>query len=291
MPGNEYMELQVQRNVSTAERREAYAGHRERLTRLILNSPLRASGTGSTVDRSLALLGAGNGNDVDLERLASSFQKIALFDLDGAAVSTAIGQLPEGVRNQVSAHVPCDLAGLVDCFTDKNGRRPSDDSQIQKYVEALAAHDVPELRQFDVVVSCCMLSQLVEMIGMLISASHPRFVELVLEARWQHCKLVCNGLLVDGTGLVITDFVSSKTLPGLAKLSEQQLPLAMQRTIDDRNFFTGTNIAAIHHDFQRRDPLARMTKCVTPLRPWRWDLGDRLFFVSGIRFQRVGVGD
>src|SRR5262245_33792508 len=84
---------------------ELYGGHRERVTQAVLDLG-RGGGR-------LCLLGAGNCNDVDLDRLAAAYREIHLVDIDAAAVARAVGRQAPAVRARLFAHAPVDLTGIL----------------------------------------------------------------------------------------------------------------------------------------------------------------------------------
>src|ERR1700733_9307107 len=74
-----FADRQIQLNRATEKSADRFAPHRRRGTALAL----RAEGGPA------AVLGAGNGNDVDLPALASRFEQVHLVDLDGEALRRA----------------------------------------------------------------------------------------------------------------------------------------------------------------------------------------------------------
>ncbi|MFT5326875.1 MAG: hypothetical protein ACI8P0_004758, partial [Planctomycetaceae bacterium] len=72
---------QRRRNEESRDAWHRYARHRERVTELLLGTVSDTSlECDSTRTRRLCLLGAGNCNDVDLKRLAETFDEIHLVD-------------------------------------------------------------------------------------------------------------------------------------------------------------------------------------------------------------------
>src|SRR4051794_40998594 len=102
----------VRRNVTTRERWEAMASHRAHVMRLLIEARAsiapQSKPSSGTVDpesgtsaASLCVLGVGNGNDIDLSELATSFERIAFVDLDDSTLKRTISRLEPGVRTQV----------------------------------------------------------------------------------------------------------------------------------------------------------------------------------------------
>ena len=91
------------------DHRELYTSHRQHLTDLLLRACPKAGGR-------LALLGAGNGNDVDLQALLSVFGEVHLVDIDRQAIASARGKLAEDLQPKVFFHAPVDLSGLLNVW-------------------------------------------------------------------------------------------------------------------------------------------------------------------------------
>ena len=85
----------------------------------------------------VAILGAGNCNDLDLVQLASECGEIHLFDLDREAMEDAL--LRQGVSERPDIHLrdDLDLSGLSDSESGKAGKPAPD---------------------FDLVVSACVVA-------------------------------------------------------------------------------------------------------------------------------------
>src|SRR5262245_18068268 len=82
-----------------------YATHRTRLTAAILDLP--------PGDGRIALLGAGNCNDLDLAGIAASYRDVHLVDVDAAALAGAIARCDPTVRARLHPHAPVDLSALM----------------------------------------------------------------------------------------------------------------------------------------------------------------------------------
>src|SRR4051812_14797742 len=81
-----------------------FASHRTRQTELALQA-----GGGR-----LAVLGAGNCNDLDLPALAERFREIHLVDLDREALERALGRQPPEVQQALVLHAPVDVTGALE---------------------------------------------------------------------------------------------------------------------------------------------------------------------------------
>lgn len=250
-------ETHFQRNRVTRGDWDDFASHRERVTEAIL-----AAGDGT-----LCVLGAGNGNDLDLARLSDHFDRITLVDLDSEALDHCLASQGKEISERITTVAGVDLSGILDSLGDG-------------MVETIGRAGHPtglNLAKHDVVVSTCLLTQMIDSVANAIGPDDPRFVELVLALRDGHLQLLLDLTHSGGTALLITDLVSSSTLPQLAGVPEEQLESLLARAIADRNFFTGVNPGVLARQFGL---LGGGTPEIH--RPWRWMMGNRTYAVCAI---------
>jgi hypothetical protein len=250
---------------------EPMSAHRQRVTREIL----RIGGRGR-----LRVFGAGNCNDLDLPLLVEAFESIDLVDVDAAAVEG--GLRGQGLQANERIHVE----GGVD-FSGLSRALANDARDVQTFVGDLAEgirQSFPgELPQADVVVSTCVLSQLIE--GVAIAATSegdPR--ERAVAVRDQHMDLLLGSTASRGSALLVADLVSSDTAPELRTCPDAMLSRLRDQLIARHNYFHGTNPHAIEQTVTRRHAatVARLER--RP--PWKWSLGERVFLVNALRMER-----
>ena len=108
--------------------------------------------------------------------------------------------------------------------------------------------------------------------------------ELVLAVRDGHLHKLVNLVQVGGRGLLVTDFVSSDSLPDLADVPKRELPRLACRAIVRHNFFTGTNPLALLAWF-RQAAMAGDIDLPQLVGPWRWWVGlARAYLVVAVMF-------
>jgi hypothetical protein len=273
---NRISNVHRERNDDSRHRWDCFASHRRRVTKLLVAAC--AGGQGR-----LCVLGAGNCNDLDLSTLVEAYSKVHLVDLDESAVGGGIASQGKSSSDQIQVHGGIDLAGCNEITGDwVFGKSPAD-TELQRCVDKIATHVVPQLPgQFDVVASVCLLTQLFDSISLGLSEDHPRFLELLMCVRLRHLRLIFEQLRPGGTAILITDFVSSVTYPPLATTSEDDLPALASQLITARNFFTGTNPAALHSLFETDAVVAPQVCQLDVSRPWLWDFGPRAYAVCAI---------
>ena len=279
---NALTDLQVRRNEASADRWELAEQHRRRVTELVLNLCELSSPT-------LCVLGAGNCNDVDLKTLRQKFVGIDLVDIDAAA-------LEQGVERQGCVHDSairrvggCDITGIWPELADCAEKQPANDDQVAELVDR--AVDWPGLGErgtYSVVVSLCVLSQLIDGVVRSVGESHPRFFELVAAVRLRHLRLLEELLAASGTGLLITDFVSSDTAPQLPNLTGNELSQTLLKMIEEQNFFSGLNPFRVQAVLAEDDQLRGSISSIRCAEPWLWNFGPRHYGVAAICFRKDG---
>jgi len=257
-------------NHQTASNWGHYAAHRQSLSQLLCVG---------TPGMRLCVLGAGNCNDLDFEALSAWYSEITLVDLDLEAVTRAIERQPMAVRSLLRLRAPVDFGG----FDEAVARGPTDPAAPQALAEAVA-RDVG-VRDFDVVCSACVLSQLIDQVAQRFGSEPERCFSQALLTRALHINLMLILLRTGGRGVLVSDMVSSDSAPSLLSAPAQGLPKLMAQLVADKNFFTGLNPFAL----LKSDPqLAPLIARVVWHAPWLWQLAARRVYLTiACSFQRA----
>ncbi len=200
--------LSKQANASSREAWDRFAPHRKRVMALFPEGPL---GT-------LALLGAGNCNDVELGALCERASLVHLVDLDDEATRRAIDRLPEALRGRVREHV-LDLTGLgreLESFREAPPKVEVFDGLADRVFAALSA----ALGPADVVLSSCVLSQIAWTFQSVLGPGHPALDLATNVAVGSHLASAARLLAPGGALLVAVDTLTDERYP-LAALIER----------------------------------------------------------------------
>jgi len=284
-------EQQSKFNANTRSQWKSFENHRKHSSKAICEAKKYLPLTWA--EPTIAVLGAGNGNDLELQTIAESFSKIHLFDFDPTALEHLKTQhlSDPSISNSVVIEPPVDLSGisaeldnLPPKLTDSWASEVSDKARQVKEV-------LPE-RQFDLVVSTSLTTQLLSGVVNSLGDDSPYKNFMMLAIRDGHLKLMENLIRPGGAGVLITDFVSSDTLPELTTIDNapESVLATARKAIDQRNFFTGTNPWAM------KDALAKLIAedpfepwSIAP--PWRWKIGEqRSYLVTAINFSKPLAG-
>jgi hypothetical protein len=269
-------------NAGTDAHWALYTPHRARVAEVI-GAALAAHEGGR-----LCVLGAGNCNDLRLADLARCVGEIVLVDIDEEALERgfvgAFGQRP-GERD---LDVPVVLRGGVELTGIAARLANGPGSELSTIVErALTAPAEPIGQDFDVVVSCCVLTQLIALPVEVLGDKHPDLTRVALAVRTGHLRLMVRLLRPGGHAVLITDVVSSDTTPSLANAANGSLPQILAEAIEDRNFFTGVNPLALLAVFSSDAWLCANVVVGELVGPWAWRVGpDRTYLVVAVPFTR-----
>jgi hypothetical protein len=214
---------------------------------------------------------------------------VHLVDIDPSALSAAADRQRVAAVTRLHPHAPVDLTGIARSVSAWKVGKPTL-ADVRHAIRDSQTMRLPDLgTHFDVVLSSCLLSQLVGYAtDGLGGDEHPGFRDLVCAIRARHLRLMANLLVPGGTGLLVCDLVSSDSRQDLARVPEHDLPGFVHKLSRDGNFFSGLHPEAVQTVLQNEPTLAPFVTEVRPLAPWLWRLGpQRTFLVYAIRFRRT----
>ncbi|QDV24686.1 hypothetical protein [Aureliella helgolandensis] len=291
MTSSPYSFLQHQqsaRNAQTATAWDHFASHRTQITNQLRGIVGRCVGRHAL---RMCVLGAGNCNDLDLLELCQLFAQLTLVDIDRSALQAAVARVGLEASDQIEIRAPLDLTGLSPEFAHWSECLPTP-GVVKSALERLRGTSQLEVLSggFDVVLSSCVLTQLIDSAQRAIGEDHEEFFDLLSALRLRHIEHMLELLRGDGVGLLVTDLVSTDTWPGMRELPIEQLPQAAAAAVRDKNFFSGVNPSVIYHLLKNHPTLSAKISQVTPISPWIWDWGTRAYVVYGMQFRRSAHG-
>jgi hypothetical protein len=141
---------------------------------------------------------------------------------------------------------------------------------------------------YDVVVSTTLLTQLISLAVAALGNHHPNLTDVTLAIRDGHLRLLARLLRPKGAALLVTDVVSSDTLPELLVARPETLASLLNTALALRNFFTGANPYALAAACRRDVLLCKAVTNVSMVGPWRWQVGpQRAYLVVALSFRRI----
>lgn len=242
-----------------------YQDHREMVTNMLRES---MSFFNDRTDISLAIWGAGKCNDVDLNLLSDKFSSITLVDIVDNDLNHAVQQQGCADNDKIRLLGRCDLSGVDRLLNQYAATQGSE--LLTQIGQQAAAFSGPDLKPSHVTVSNAMLTQLTDKVLETIGDGQPGFAETMLAIRNRHLDLLIEHTLPGGIAFLVTDVVSSMTIPELAEPVED-LTAVVKQAIAESNFFHGANPAAILDYYHKHSPNRKRLVRVDPSEPWIWD--------------------
>ena len=276
---NRIADEQKRQNEASRQRWDRYRPHRERVTRLLVDS--------AATNGRLCVLGAGNCNDIDLRALLGRFQQIDLVDLDHDALKFGVSRQGYESSDQVAIHGDVDVTSIADRLASWTPEHSPPDAELDACLRVCASHPPLDLpAPFDSVASVCLLTQLLDSIVMTLGEGHPRYLEMVMRIRARHLQLLLELVGPGGTAVLVAEIVSSATFPDLPQIPEPHLRKTAIQLIEQRNFFTGMNPFVIRALFESDARLAPAVQRVEIVDPWLWNFGPRVYLVCAFIVRR-----
>ncbi len=263
-------EKEKSNNRDTRNSWETYRSHREKMMELIqANKPVQGG--------SLCLLGAGNCNDVDLAVLLDFFDSVSLMDLDKEALAHGIAYQKVEKHPKLSLHAGIDLSGILPYMERWTKHAPSNREKSLclhsvQYSDPLASYH----GQFDLVLPCCLLSQMILGIKAtrLSQKDQRQLIELL---RIQHVRQMHALLRPHGIGIFVTDVISSDTLPELRNNAFTPSLDLLNKLVKERNYFSGLNPFAMLNLLSNHFPSPIQASLT---QPWVWHLSEKRSFLN-----------
>jgi hypothetical protein len=198
---------------------DLYTAHREKVTRLTLHA-LSYHPFGR-----VCVLGAGNCNDLNLTEIARKAAEIHLVDFDDVALDRAQARANAQMGDcsadaaTLLTHRGVDLTGLSSYLLG------DDVSSAESIVErALEGPKIGIGQPFDVVISAGLLTQLISLPVDALGEGNASLNSVIIAVRTAHLRLMRTLLECGGHGILVTDVVSSDTIPGLSEATHETLP-------------------------------------------------------------------
>ncbi len=278
---DEQFEQQRVSNTSGLPHFEAFAGHRQHLTRLLVGSTTPAGG-----DR-LCILGAGNAYDLELEPLLSQFAEVHLVDIDADALARARGRVPEGPRARLFAHGPLDLSGMFHDI-ERWGRLQVTPQELMAAPAAGAKRIAAALPgPFEVVASTCLLTQLQLSLLQLLGERHQLFVALREFLTLTHLRTLAALTKPGGRALLVTDLCEAGVFPAGRPRDDADLGSLMQELVTAGHVIHSSHPGLIDLTLGDDPVLAKAFGPSQQSQPWLWHNGPELrFLVYGLTLPR-----
>lgn len=304
----EMVNLHQDRNRQSAQMFEEFSMHRAMISGVIQQC-LAALPSVAKTDQAeggklptLTIWGAGNTNDLDLPAICARFETVQLIDLDPESLERAKNRadLTDADRAKLRLVGNCDVTGLLPQLASlaEGAGEAAGDTTASFIADAVNARprilssSATEILKTDVVISSCLLSQLIDSVFKTLGDDFERVNDVVLAVRDNHLRMLLDAVESGSVVALVTDFVSSDTLPELnTDMPSKEFADLVVDALNGKNFFTGANPAALQQrllalqdDRQGFAGVASGRLRIGVTQPWRWKFGARSFAAIALVF-------
>jgi hypothetical protein len=271
---------QVESNRTEVGHAGHFAGHRARLTDEICARAAPAGVAGAGAGPRLCLLGAGNAYDVDLERLAAHFGEIHLADIDRESLQRVRADAAPEIARRLVLHAPVDLSGVF-AELERWSASPPEPARFSSIVDAAVTRVVGALPgPFDVVVSCCLLTQIQLALVQVVGDRNPRFSDLRTLLSRIHVRSLARLTAATGRALLVSDLTSSETYPlDSAGADATLLRALMEHLLSVGNVIYAAQPGLLSAEIRRHPEWSAAYEVGAPFGPWLWRNGPTMTFL------------
>jgi hypothetical protein len=234
----------------------------------------------------VALLGAGNCNDVDLDALAQRFREIHLVDLDEEALRRAQQRQTAAVAEKLVLHAPVDLSGALAELASFGPSAPTAE-RITAFPEACAARVLEAIPQtFDTVISACLLSQLMHSCAVALGTEHPALDMIAWALATAHLRSLVRLVRPGGFGALVSDTATSQMYPLEERWGKESPVEMLGKLVEGNTVLSGTNPALTYKMLTADPGVAPLVEQPQLVQPWLWHMGQLTLFVYAFTFRR-----
>ena len=263
-------------NRATRNAHDTFGAHRHRLTSLLVQAP----------GGRLAVLGAGNGNDLNWDELLGVFDEVHVFDIDEEATSHLRASLQKSTTRVVT-HAPVDLTGIASRYAGWRSRRIAQEELAHAATDAVSAVASDIHGTYDVVVSTCLLSQLMHGARAMLGTGHADLRALAICLQLGHLRLLSQLLSKRGKAMLVSDVASNDDLDLQLVVNPQTAAQALAALTASGRCFTGTDPLQTLSMLETDEVLAKHVDAHLPLKAWVWNLSPvRSYLVAALTFAR-----
>jgi hypothetical protein len=258
----------------------AFEPHRQRIFELLRSSSTNPNDT-------LCVWGAGRTTDLDLIRLLDFFSEIDLVDLQPALTRRALTQRGFDDIKRVSVLPAMDLTGLS--RTREISQRSSESLDLKSIIDLMERSSL-NLRSYNVVVSTCVLSQILSQAQSLVPEANARetqdnlpLVQIIRALREQHLRLLLEHVHPGGFAILVTDLTSSEALPDIRDANFDAN--RGMKSVFEGNHFHGLNPNLIVES-AKHPAIAEKLEDIRVSAPWVWDSIEMQYLCIAVRMQK-----
>lgn len=235
----------------------------------------------------VCFLGAGNCNDLDLERLAKHLGELHLVDIDIKALQRATARQTPETAAKLKLHGGIELTGLLARLSEKS-RPLSTFSEIEAALAPATESVLEQLpRNFDLAVSCCVATQLYFGLNRAVAPSDPMLVSIRHAGLVVHLRTLAHLVKPGAPVLLVNDVLSTESYPVDELAADPDLIQKVEELSSQIAVFEGGSPIVVRRILRRDTALRQLLEAPRITAAWLWTgPRERTYLVYSLRLQR-----
>jgi len=235
----------------------------------------------------VCFLGAGNCNDLDLERLAKHLGELHLVDIDLKALQRAASRQTPETAAKLRLHGGIELTGLLARLSEKS-RPLGTFNEIEAALTPATESVLEKLpRDFDLAVSCCVSTQLYFGLNRVVAPNDPMLVSIRHAGLVVHLRTLALLVKHGAPVLLVNDVLSSESYPLDALADEPDLIQKVEDLSSQIAVFEGGSPIVVRRILRRDTALRQLLETPRITSAWLWTgPRERTYLVYTLRLQR-----
>ncbi len=213
----------------------------------------------------ICVWGVGDGTALDLKTLLDRHHEVHLVDRNADAIEQIIDAQRVVDPQRIRRHGGVDVTGVHDLLSQYAAE--PDAALLESINEKIASHELPDLGDFEVIVSLSLLSRLTRHLVHCLGTDPESSMQPLINLRQRHLELLVEHTRPGGHALLITDLVSSQTLPALLS-APANLNEVLNAGFATNNYYPGIHPATVDDVLLKHEPFQDRFDAVNVSQPW-----------------------
>ncbi|MGI9518840.1 MAG: hypothetical protein ACR2NP_17420 [Pirellulaceae bacterium] len=232
----------------------------------------------------ICVWGVGDGTALDLQALLDRHHEVHLVDREPDRIKQIIDAQevtdPHRIRR-----FGVDVGGVHDLLARYASE--ADDQLLEQINETIVNQKLPNLGDFEVIVSLSQLSRLTRHLSRCLGTDSETALQPLVQLRQRHLELLVEHTRPGGNAVLVTDLVSSRTLPELLA-APVNLNEVLNEAFAANNFYPGIHPGNVDDVWMKHERFENKFDAVNVSKPWLRPEGDAVVATMAYRVTLKG---